>query len=162
MTENSSKYLAPYIFNLLSLLAALPWLLFIGIFTIPSMLSALFSPPPGTYGLNPQIFDYTINTLMVTAIQLAPLLGLFFSGLLLFTPSSIKNLESNILASQILWLKSCIPLAGLLIAQWMFQRDIFGVLFAQPIQIAFYVVSPALGGLALLLGKQGNKTGPLI
>lgn len=154
MTSKSSRYLAPYLFNLISWLLTLPWFIFIGIFTIPGIFSALFTIPPGYGVVSPQVLDQTINVLLVVAIQVVPLLGITYAGWNLFKPSSIKSIETNILVSHALWIKSVLPLLGLIIAQWMYGQDFLTPLFAQPVQDLFYLASPVFAALALLLGKQ--------
>lgn len=162
MTRKSNKHLAPYLFNLASWLFTLPWLIFIGIFTIPGLFSALFTIPPGYGVVSPMIIDQTINVLLVVAIQLVPLIGVAYAGWNLFIPSSIKSIEANILVSHALWIKSVIPLAGLFIGQWMYGQDFMTPLFAQPVQIMFYVASPVVAAIALLLGKQVTVVDPAV
>ena len=157
MKDKTKTSLAPYITNLLSLISSIPWLLFIGIFTIPSMLGELINPPPVSFGFNPMLIEYTFNILMVTAIQLVPLLGLLVAGWTLFSPQAIRSHETNVFASHVLWIKSCVPLVGLFLAQLNYGQDIISALAAQPIQVTFYLVSPLIAVLALLLGMREAK-----
>ncbi len=149
----SPKYLIPYLLNVVSLVAAMPWLIFTGILNIPGMLAALFTPPPGFGVISPMLVDYTINIVLLVAIQLVPLIGLVFAAVKLFSPSTIGNIGSIMLVSHSLWIKSFVPLVGLLIAQAMLGEDIIGSLLGQPAQTAFYVASPIVAGIALLAGK---------
>jgi len=141
-----------YALLILAIVISLPVWIVVTLGAIPQILNTLFLSPQEQFGPFAfiQVFDYTINVLVVLATLVVPVVGVPVASYFLIISLRRKDLPSLTLGHHVMWIKSAITVLALLIVGFFTGQDAAPSILGNILSVAFFVLAPVLSLVGLL------------
>jgi hypothetical protein len=141
-----------YALLILAIVISLPVWIIVTMGAIPQIFSTLFVSPQEQFGPFAvlQVFDYTINVLVVLATLVVPVAGIPVATYFLIISLRRKDLASLTIGHHVMWIKSAITVLALLIVGLITGQDAAPGILGNILSSAFFVLAPVLSLIGLL------------
>jgi hypothetical protein len=158
------KKFTSYTLLILGILVSLPAWIVLTITGIPQVFTTLFTSPLEQFGIFSfvYVFDYTINLVSVLATLVVAMVGIPVAVYFLIVSLKSKSSQSLRTGHHVMWVKSAIPAVALLIISPLTGQDASLALVGNPLSAGFFIISPILALVGLLLTPVAKAQGKAI
>ena len=148
-----------YTLLILAIIISLPVWIIVSLGAIPQIFSTLFVSPQEQFGPFAfiQVFDYTINVIVVISTLVVPIIGIPVSAYFLVVSLRRKDLQQLRLGHHAMWLKSAIAILALLAVGFVTGEDAAPSITGNPLSIAFFIFAPVLSLVGLLVTPTSRE-----
>ena len=152
------KKTVSYALLILAIVISLPAWIIVTMGAIPQIFGTLFVSPQEQFGPFAilQVFDYTINVLVVLATLVVPVAGIPVATYFLIVSLRKKDLASLKLGHHVMWIKSAITVVALLIVGFITRQDAALSIVGNILSSSFFVLAPVLSLIGLIVNPTAS------